>query len=50
MRPGQWIEVYTRPMFIYSCEGQETRYFLKQLHCGAIDFKDYEKVSFAPAG
>lgn len=43
IRPGLWVEVYTRPMFIFSCEGPETRNFLKRF--GPIDFEDYEKVS-----
>ncbi|EJD76584.1 hypothetical protein LOAG_16528 [Loa loa] len=42
MRPGLWVEVYTRPMFIFSCEGPETRNFLKRF--GPIDFEDYEKA------
>ncbi|VDN00863.1 unnamed protein product [Thelazia callipaeda] len=42
IRPGLWIEVYTRPMFIFSCEGSETRNFLARF--GPIDFKDYEKI------
>ncbi|KAL3990368.1 hypothetical protein ACH3XW_31465 [Acanthocheilonema viteae] len=42
IRPGLWVEVYTRPMFIFSCEGPETRNFLKRF--GPIDFEDYEKT------
>ncbi|KAK6112667.1 hypothetical protein QQG55_48555 [Brugia pahangi] len=42
IRPGLWVEVYTRPMFIFSCEGLETRNFLK--HFGPVDFEDYEKA------
>lgn len=30
MRPGMWIEIYKRPMFIYDCEGVGTRAYLKQ--------------------
>ncbi|MCP9263128.1 hypothetical protein DINM_006474 [Dirofilaria immitis] len=42
IRPGLWVEVYTRPMFIFSCEGPETRNFLKRF--GPIDFESYEKA------
>ncbi|VDK62403.1 unnamed protein product [Onchocerca ochengi] len=42
MRPGLWVEVYTRPMFIFSCEGSETRNFLKRF--GPIDFENYENA------
>ncbi|VDO12654.1 unnamed protein product [Brugia timori] len=45
IRPGLWVEVYTRPMFIFSCEGLETRNFLKRF--GPVDFENYEKVSLS---
>uniref|UniRef100_A0A914CDT3 DM10 domain-containing protein n=1 Tax=Acrobeloides nanus TaxID=290746 RepID=A0A914CDT3_9BILA len=37
MRPGMWIEVYKRPMFIYDCEGVSTRVYLKQ-QFGELDY------------
>ncbi|VDK49054.1 unnamed protein product [Anisakis simplex] len=41
--PGIWVDVFTRPMFIYGCEGNETRLFLQQQH-GQIDYSDYEHL------
>uniref|UniRef100_F1L921 EF-hand domain-containing protein 1 n=1 Tax=Ascaris suum TaxID=6253 RepID=F1L921_ASCSU len=41
--PGVWVDVFTRPMFIYGCEGTESRAFLQQQH-GQTDFSDYERV------
>lgn len=43
--PGVWVDVFTRPMFIYGCEGTESRAFLQQQH-GQTDFSDYERVRF----
>jgi len=37
MRPGMWIEVFSRPMFVYDCEGVSTRAYLKQ-QFGDIDY------------
>uniref|UniRef100_A0A0R3RZ53 RNA_lig_T4_1 domain-containing protein n=1 Tax=Elaeophora elaphi TaxID=1147741 RepID=A0A0R3RZ53_9BILA len=48
IRPGLWVEVFTRPMFIFSCEGPQTRNFLKRF--GPIDFEDYEKVRYFQEG
>ena len=39
MRPGTWIDVYRRPMYIYDCEGEATRNFLKQQY-GEIEYGD----------
>ncbi|KAE9548882.1 hypothetical protein FO519_007907 [Halicephalobus sp. NKZ332] len=39
MRPGMWIDVYKRPMYIYDCEGEPTRTFLKQQY-GEIQYGD----------
>ncbi|CAI4222358.1 unnamed protein product [Auanema sp. JU1783] len=36
-RPGVWIEVFSRPMFIFECVGYETRNFMKQQH-GETEF------------
>uniref|UniRef100_A0A915E9A5 DM10 domain-containing protein n=1 Tax=Ditylenchus dipsaci TaxID=166011 RepID=A0A915E9A5_9BILA len=37
LRPGCWIEVYKRPMFIFDCEGEHTRNFVRQQY-GDIEY------------
>ena len=39
MKPGIWIDVFKRPMYIYDCEGAATKTFLKQ-QFGEIEFGD----------
>ncbi|KAI6209224.1 Uncharacterized domain DM10 and Protein of unknown function DUF1126 repeat-containing protein [Aphelenchoides besseyi] len=38
-RPGIWIEVFKRPMYIYDCEGEATREFMRQQY-GESSFGD----------
>ncbi|KAI1712114.1 DUF1126 PH-like domain-containing protein [Ditylenchus destructor] len=40
MRPGSWIDIYKRPMFIFACDGEETAKFIKQQY-GDIDYGHY---------
>uniref|UniRef100_A0A7E4VHE4 EF-hand domain-containing protein 1 n=1 Tax=Panagrellus redivivus TaxID=6233 RepID=A0A7E4VHE4_PANRE len=39
MRPGMWIDVYHRPMYIYDVESEPTKKFIKQQY-GEISFGD----------
>uniref|UniRef100_A0AC34R9V8 DM10 domain-containing protein n=1 Tax=Panagrolaimus sp. JU765 TaxID=591449 RepID=A0AC34R9V8_9BILA len=39
IRPGMWIDVFKRPMYIFDCDGDQTKSFLKQ-QFGEIQFGD----------
>lgn len=41
--PGAWVNVFSRPMFIFDCVGEETRKFMQNLH-GTISYTDCDKV------
>ncbi|VDM28159.1 unnamed protein product [Toxocara canis] len=43
LHPGVWVDIFSRPMFIYGCEGSETRAFLQQQQ-GQTDFAEYERI------
>lgn len=38
-RPGVWIDVFSRPMFIYECVGEQTKQFMTQ-QFGEVDFRN----------
>ncbi|VDN59199.1 unnamed protein product [Dracunculus medinensis] len=41
--PGAWVNVFSRPMFIFDCVGEETRKFMQNLH-GTISYTDCDKI------
>ncbi|PIC17307.1 hypothetical protein B9Z55_023593 [Caenorhabditis nigoni] len=40
IRPGVWVDVFCRPMFVYECANDETKSFIRQ-QFGETDFANY---------
>lgn len=40
IRPGVWVDVFCRPMFVFECANDETKSFTRQ-QFGETDFANY---------